>query len=129
LAASSASRPRSRSSIGPKRNARWPGREALKRKRAPTRSGSACARSWRRCTLPPEERRAAAEHYRSVAVAGADQLERIAQVSYDAGERGILELLDAYRLAASARVRLSSLDFAAREAEVELEFVSGWEIP
>ena len=75
------------------------------------------------------ERRAAAEHYRSVAVAGADQLERIAQVSYDAGERGILELLDAYRLAASARVRLSSLDFAAREAEVELEFVSGWEIP
>ena len=76
-----------------------------------------------------EERRAAAEHYRSVAVAGADQLERIAQVSYDAGERGILELLDAYRLAASARVRLSSLDFAAREAEVELEFVSGWEIP
>jgi cobalt-zinc-cadmium efflux system outer membrane protein len=75
------------------------------------------------------ERRAAAEHYRSVAVAGADELERIAQVSYDAGERGILELLDAYRLAASARVRLSSLDFAAREAEVELEFVSGWEIP
>jgi cobalt-zinc-cadmium efflux system outer membrane protein len=82
--------------------------------------------AWRAAA---EERRAAAEHYRSVAVAGADQLERIAQVSYDAGERGILELLDAYRLAASARVRLSSLDFAAREAEVELEFVSGWEIP
>ena len=33
------------------------------------------------------------------------QLERIAQVSYDAGERGILELLDAYRSGAAARTR------------------------
>jgi outer membrane protein, heavy metal efflux system len=82
--------------------------------------------AWRAAA---QERRGAAEHYRSAAVATADQLERIAQVSYDAGERGILELLDAYRLAGSARVRLSSLDLAAREAEIELEFVSGWEIP
>lgn len=75
------------------------------------------------------ERRETAERYRSAAVAGADQIERIAQVSYDAGERGILELLDAYRAAASARVRQAALDAAARQAEIELEFLSGWEIP
>ena len=57
------------------------------------------------------------------------EVERIAQVSYDAGERGILELLDAYRTSSSARVRQAALDAAAREAEIELEFVSGWEIP
>jgi outer membrane protein TolC len=49
-------------------------------------------------------------------------------VSYDAGERGILELLDAYRSGASARVRSAALDAAVRQAEIELEFVSGWEI-
>jgi cobalt-zinc-cadmium efflux system outer membrane protein len=57
------------------------------------------------------------------------EVERIAQVSYDAGERGILELLDAYRTSSSARVRQAGMDAAAREAEIELEFVSGWEIP
>ena len=57
------------------------------------------------------------------------QIERIAQVSYDAGERGILELLDAYRTGSSARVRQAALDLAVRQAELELEFVSGWEIP
>jgi cobalt-zinc-cadmium efflux system outer membrane protein len=75
------------------------------------------------------ERREAAERYRSAAVAGADQIERIAQVSYDAGERGILDLLDAYRAGASARVRQAALDAATRQAEIELEFLSGWEIP
>ncbi len=75
------------------------------------------------------ERRETAERYRSAAVAGADQIERIAQVSYDAGERGILELLDAYRTGALAHVRQAGLDAAARQAEIELEFVSGWEIP
>ena len=59
----------------------------------------------------------------------AGDVERIARVSYDAGERGILELLDAYRTSASARVRQAALDASAREAEIELEFVSGWEIP
>ena len=74
------------------------------------------------------ERRETAERYRSAAVAGADQIERIAQVSYDAGERGILELLDAYRTASTARVRQATLDAAVRQAEIELEFASGWEI-
>ena len=56
-------------------------------------------------------------------------MERIARVSYNAGERGILELLDAYRISTSARIRQAALDAAARQAEIELEFVSGWEIP
>ena len=58
----------------------------------------------------------------------ADQIERIAQVSYDAGERSILELLDAYRIGSSARVRQATLDAAVRQVEIELEFASGWEI-
>jgi cobalt-zinc-cadmium efflux system outer membrane protein len=75
------------------------------------------------------QRRSAADRYRVEAVNGAAQIERIAQVSYDAGERGILELLDAYRVGASARVRQAALDLAVRQAEVELEFATGWEIP
>jgi outer membrane protein, heavy metal efflux system len=75
------------------------------------------------------ERRALADRYRVTAFNSADQVERIAQISYDAGERGILELLDAYRISAGARVRQAALDASAREAEVELEFISGWEIP
>ena len=75
------------------------------------------------------ERRAIAERYRAAVGASVDQIERIAQVSYEAGERGILELLDAHRTAAAARVRQAELDAAAREAEIELEYVSGWELP
>jgi len=82
--------------------------------------------AWRQAVI---ERREAADRYRAMAVTIAAELERIAQVSYDAGERGILELLEAFRSSASARVRQSALDFAVRQAELELEFVSGWEIP
>jgi outer membrane protein, heavy metal efflux system len=74
------------------------------------------------------DRRAIASRYQG-AVSSATEIERIAQVSYDAGERGILELLDALRVGSSARTRQAALDLATREAEVELEFVSGWEIP
>lgn len=73
------------------------------------------------------QRREAAARYRGNAVAGAVEIERIAQVSYDAGERTILELLDAFRLGASARTRQASLDLAVREAEIELGFATGWE--
>ena len=74
------------------------------------------------------ERRQAADGYRAATAASASQLERIAQVSYDAGERGILELLDAYRSGAAARTRQALLDAAVRQAEIELELASGWEI-
>ena len=74
------------------------------------------------------ERRGAAERYRAAAASSAE-LERIAQLSYAAGERGILELLDAYRSAAVAQGRQVTLDVAARQVEIELGFVSGWEMP
>ncbi|MFN7916759.1 MAG: TolC family protein [Vicinamibacterales bacterium] len=75
------------------------------------------------------QRRIAAARYRRDAIDRATELERIAQVSYDAGERGILELLDAYRLGASARLRQAQLDLAVRQSEIELDFTSGWEMP
>jgi cobalt-zinc-cadmium efflux system outer membrane protein len=75
------------------------------------------------------DRRRMADRYRDAALTTTVDVERIAQVSYDAGERGILELLDAYRTSSSARVRQAALEATAREAEIELEFVSGWEIP
>jgi cobalt-zinc-cadmium efflux system outer membrane protein len=75
------------------------------------------------------QRRAAAEKYRSEGLGSAAEIERIAQVSYDAGERGILELLDVYRLGASARIRQITLDLAVRQAEIELGFTTGWEMP
>jgi cobalt-zinc-cadmium efflux system outer membrane protein len=106
---------------------------------AQARAGQASARmeSWR-VTMRSDiaamraaavERRRAAERYRESALKTGAEVERIAQVSYDAGERGILELLDAIRTSSSARIRQAALDAAAREAEIELEFVSGWEIP
>jgi outer membrane protein TolC len=82
--------------------------------------------AWRAAVI---ERREIADRYRAAIGAGTDQIERIALVSYEAGERGILELLDAHRTAAAARVRHVDLEAAVREAEIELEFVSGWEIP
>lgn len=74
------------------------------------------------------ERQQAADAYRASTSTSVTQLERIAQVSYDAGERGILDLLDAYRSSATARVRQALLDWAARSAEIDLELVSGLEI-
>ena len=74
------------------------------------------------------QRREVADRHRAAATRTAADLERIAQVSYDAGERGISDLLDAYRLASSSRVRQASLELSVREAEIELEFASGWEI-
>jgi outer membrane protein, heavy metal efflux system len=73
------------------------------------------------------DRREVATRYRVQALESAAQIERIAQVSYDAGERTILELLDSYRLGASARTRQASLDLAVRQAEIELGFATGWE--
>jgi len=82
--------------------------------------------AWRAAVV---ERRVIAERHRAALSAGTAAIERIAQVSYEAGERGILELLDAYRTGSAALVRQAGLDAAVREAEIELEYVSGWEIP
>jgi cobalt-zinc-cadmium efflux system outer membrane protein len=81
---------------------------------------------WRQAVV---ERRAIADTYRAAVGGNAQEIERIAQVSYEAGEQGILELLDAHRTASSALVRQAALDAAVREAEIELEYVSGWNVP
>jgi cobalt-zinc-cadmium efflux system outer membrane protein len=82
--------------------------------------------AWRSAVV---ERRDIADRYQTAMSTNADRIERIAQVSYEAGERGILELLDAHRVASAARLRQVSLDAAVRAAEIELEYVSGSEIP
>jgi len=81
--------------------------------------------AWRAALI---ERRSVADAYREAVGGNADAIERIAQVSYEAGEQGILEVLDAHRTASAARIRQALLDAAVREAEIELEYVSGWEI-
>ncbi|MEW5982543.1 MAG: TolC family protein [Acidobacteriota bacterium] len=75
-----------------------------------------------------EERRAAADTFRQAGLTASDALRRIAQLSYDAGERSILELLDAYRAASDARVRLIELEIAAAHAEIDLELATAVEI-
>lgn len=75
------------------------------------------------------ERRDIADRHRLALGAGSDQIERIALVSYEAGERGILDLLDAYRTTSAMRVRQIELDAAVRAAEIELAFLSNWEMP
>jgi outer membrane protein TolC len=57
-----------------------------------------------------------------------EALRRIAQVSYEAGERGILELLDAYRMASDAGLRLVEMDAAVAHAEIDLELATAVEI-
>jgi cobalt-zinc-cadmium efflux system outer membrane protein len=90
------------------------------------RSLRAQVTAWRAAVA---DRRETADRYRLAASATADQIERIALVGYEAGERDILDLLDAHRTATSARMRQAVLDAGVREAEIELEFVSGWEMP
>ena len=74
-------------------------------------------------------RRDTVTRYRDSAVPSSESIARIAQVSYDAGERGILELLDALQTRSAAALREIELWRAVREAEIELEFISGWELP
>jgi cobalt-zinc-cadmium efflux system outer membrane protein len=59
------------------------------------------------------------------AASPADELARIAEVAYTEGEVGILELLDAHRTAARARVRAIDMRLAARLAQVALERAVG----
>ena len=100
------------------------GRQARAEAEGLRRSIRAQITAWRAALI---ERRQIADRHRAALDAGTGQIERIAQISYEAGERGILELLDAYRTASAARLRQIELDAAAREAEIELEFVSGWQ--
>src|SRR5688500_6241632 len=57
--------------------------------------------------------------------ASADDLARIAEIAYTEGELRILELLDAYRTAARARIRAIDIRLAARLAQIALERAVG----
>jgi cobalt-zinc-cadmium efflux system outer membrane protein len=59
------------------------------------------------------------------AVSPAEELTRIAEISYTEGEAGILELLDAHRTAARARIRVIDMRLAARLTQIALERVVG----
>ena len=59
------------------------------------------------------------------AASAADALTEIALVAYREGEVGILELLDAYRTVARARIRAVDMRFAARLAQIALERAVG----
>jgi cobalt-zinc-cadmium efflux system outer membrane protein len=61
------------------------------------------------------------------AAADADELARIARAAYEEGEMRILELLDAYRSALAARLRLIALRVEARSAEIALDRATGVE--
>ena len=59
------------------------------------------------------------------AASPAVELTQIAEISYTEGEAGILELLDAHRTAARARIRAIDMRLAARLAQIALERVVG----
>jgi outer membrane protein TolC len=58
----------------------------------------------------------------------ARELLKIADLSYQEGERSILELLDAYRIVASSELRVLELKSIAKEALIELDLASGAEV-
>ena len=68
---------------------------------------------------------AAAERYRSDAVAPSADLVRIAETAYRAGESTILELLDAYKGALDAETTALDLEWKAREVRIELDQMTG----
>ncbi len=59
------------------------------------------------------------------AASPASELTQIAEISYTEGEAGILELLDAHRTAARARIRAIDMRLAARLTQIALERVVG----
>lgn len=70
-------------------------------------------------------RRDALERYRQDLGETNRDLRQIAQVAYQEGEVGILELLDVFRLHRQSQQRLLELEGAVREALIELERVTG----
>ena len=73
-------------------------------------------------------RRQAAENYsRSIGNTGAE-MARAAQVAYEEGDRGILELLDANRVAMQAGVQALELLWLSKQAEIELNRSVGEEV-
>jgi cobalt-zinc-cadmium efflux system outer membrane protein len=57
-----------------------------------------------------------------------DVLVRTALIAYDEGEQGILELLDAYRIALAVELRRLMLAAEVRKARIHLDRVVGEEV-
>ncbi len=72
-------------------------------------------------------RRIADDYVRELGEKGVE-LSRIAQIAYQEGEQGILELLDAYRVALLSQLRALELLAAAKRAEIELDRAVGEEV-
>jgi cobalt-zinc-cadmium efflux system outer membrane protein len=69
--------------------------------------------------------RQSAARFRQTAVKGGHELIEVAEAYYRAGEIGILELLDAYRGALDAELSALELEYKARSAAIELDYLSG----
>ncbi|BAZ93713.1 uncharacterized protein FOKN1_1315 [Thiohalobacter thiocyanaticus] len=78
-------------------------------------------RLWTRVT----HYRDSAREFRAEAVQAAAELIEVAQAYYRAGEIGILELLDAYRGALEAELTALELEYKARLAHIELDYLTG----
>ena len=66
-----------------------------------------------------------AELYRQEAIQGTRDLIKTAEAYYRAGEIGILGLIDAYRGALNAELNALDLDFKARSARIQLDYLTG----
>ena len=73
-------------------------------------------------------RREIAETYQERSQGQTEELREIAEVGYQEGELGILELLDSYRVAQQAQLRSLELQAAAKLAEVEFDRAIGKEV-
>jgi outer membrane protein TolC len=73
-------------------------------------------------------RRAVMDEYRRQVETKTQALRKIAGLAYVEGEAGILELLDAYRVAQQSRQRLLGLEYASRLARIELDRAVGAEV-
>jgi len=72
--------------------------------------------------------RRTADRYGHTINSAAGDLSRIAQLAYEEGEQGILELLDAYRSELQSQIRWLNLKHRAKEAQIQLELASGKEV-
>jgi len=73
-------------------------------------------------------RRQIAEQYAKELGQKGSQLSQIAQLAYQEGEQGILELLDAYRTSLFSRLQILEMAWSARQAEIELNRAVGEEV-
>jgi cobalt-zinc-cadmium efflux system outer membrane protein len=72
-------------------------------------------------------RRLAHDYSRELGQKGTD-LAQIAQVAYQEGAQGILELVDAYRIALHSQLQAVELSAAAKQAQIELDRAVGEEV-